>query len=257
MIVQYRRDRLRRAHRVAFFLSSAVMPGAILIGARGALGSSIHRRLVHAGWAVIGVDINTGSSVKSPDFVEIERNQDLQTQFNFINECIGLSGARADLRAVINVSGGFRMDTAASVDMFNAYDSMCSSSFSSSILATRLAATHLSSNGLLILPGAAAAEIPTPWAVSYGASKAAVHHMVRSLAAEGSGLPCTCIGLAPVMLDTEMNRRDMPEADRSSWTSLDEISNFVSDNLENSKNLINGKIYKIITKNFQTEFVPT
>jgi len=47
----------------------------------------------------------------------------------------------------------------------------------------------LSSNGLLSLTGALAAEQGTPGMIGYGIAKAAVHQLVKSLASNGSGLP--------------------------------------------------------------------
>lgn len=57
-------------------------------------------------------------------------------------------------------------------------------------------------------------------------AKAAVHHLVKSLAAPKSGLPDSAVTLAilPVTLDTPMNRKFMPKADFSSWTPLSYVA---------------------------------
>lgn len=92
----------------------------------------------------------------------------------------------------------------------------------SSVISAQLATQHLSSSGLLVLPGAAAAaEGPTSGMIGYGAAKAAVHHILRSVAEEDSGLPKGACALCvlPTCL-TEMNRKFMPDADHSSWTRL-------------------------------------
>ena len=49
----------------------------------------------------------------------------------------------------------------------------------------------------------------------YSAAKAAVHHMARSCADGKGGLPegASTLCLAPVILDTPMNRKFMPKAD--------------------------------------------
>jgi len=53
----------------------------------------------------------------------------------------------------------------------------------------------------------------------YGMAKAAVHQLVSSLGAKGSGLPDgTFAGaILPVTLDTPMNRKFMPDSDFSTW----------------------------------------
>merc|ERR1719362_1361251 len=104
---------------------------------------------------------------------------------------------------------------------------MVESSVYSSVVAARAASSALKPGGLLVLPGAAAALGPTAWSLPYGAAKAAVHHLVRSLAdAESAGLPAGArtVGLAPVTLDTAQNRAAMPDADRSGWATLDEVA---------------------------------
>merc|ERR1740138_1759954 len=103
---------------------------------------------------------------------------------------------------------------------------MVESSIYSSVAAAHAASLALKPSGLLVLPGAAAVG-PTAWSLPYGTAKAAVHHLVRSLAdAEGAGMPegVKTIGLAPQTLDTPQNREAMPDADRGTWATLDEVA---------------------------------
>lgn len=62
--------------------------------------------------------------------------------------------------------------------------------------------------------------------IGYGLAKAAVHQLTKSLSEKGSGLPegSTAVAILPVTLDTPMNRKWMPKADFSTWTSLDFIA---------------------------------
>lgn len=134
---------------------------------------------------------------------------------------------------------------------------MYSSSFESSVLASHLAAKFLDPHGLLVLPGAAGATGPTPWAVTYGAMKAAVHHLVKSLSGKDSGIPSTAkvVGLAPIMLDTPMNRRSMPDADTSTWTPTDLVAAKVFAWANKSEIPESGAVYKMRTKDGQTDFI--
>ncbi|KAG5459329.1 MAG: hypothetical protein BJ554DRAFT_279 [Olpidium bornovanus] len=90
--------------------------------------------------------------------------------------------------------------------------------------------------------------------IGYGMVKAAVFHLVSSLSSEGSGLPkgSKVVAILPiwrrkemlvesvwsrfllvklwsfsVTIDTPMNRKAMPDADRSTWTPLDVIAGYV------------------------------
>merc|ERR1719373_950283 len=119
------------------------------------------------------------------------------------------------------------MGNAASVDLAGA-EAMVGSSLYSSLVSARVAAGFLRPGGLLVLPGAAAAPLALPGLLPYVPVKAAVHSLVRSLAADPveAGLPADTkvVALAPVTLDTPMNREAMPDADHSTWTSLERVS---------------------------------
>ncbi len=80
--------------------------------------------------------------------------------------------------------------------------------------------------GLFVGMGASAATEPTPSMIAYGCAKASVHQFIQSIAQSDSGLPkgSKAIALLPVILDTPMNRKWMPDADKSTWTPLEEIS---------------------------------
>jgi dihydropteridine reductase len=59
----------------------------------------------------------------------------------------------------------------------------------SASITAHLATQFLNQNGVVTLPGAAAAANATPGMIGYGMAKAAVHHLVKSLAEKSSGLP--------------------------------------------------------------------
>lgn len=66
--------------------------------------------------------------------------------------------------------------------------------------------------------------------IGYGLAKAAVHQLTKSLAEEKSGLPkdSLVVSILPITLDTPMNRKWMPQADRSSWTPLEFVAEYVT-----------------------------
>ena len=66
---------------------------------------------------------------------------------------------------------------------------MCKQSVWSASITAHLAAHFLNQNGVITLPGAAAAINPTPSMIGYGMAKAAVHQLTKSLADKSSGLP--------------------------------------------------------------------
>ena len=125
------------------------------------------------------------------------------------------------------------------------------------MLSARLASRFLTSNGLLVLPGAAACVNPTPWALTYGAMKSAVHHLVSSMGSKDSGMPPSSItvGIAPVMLDTPANRRSMPGADMSSWTPSEHVAEQILAWASGQDKPESGRVYRITTADNRTDFI--
>ena len=104
--------------------------------------------------------------------------------------------------------------------------------------------------------GAAAAIEATSGMIGYGAAKAYVHQMTKSLAGDNSGLPkgtgvyATC----PITIDTPMNRKWMANADFGTWTTREFIADlFVKWMKIENRPEINGSLVKMITKDYNTE----
>jgi len=128
----------------------------------------------------------------------------------------------------------------------------------SSTISAALAAKHLKAGGCLVLPGAQPALNGTAGMMGYGMAKAAVHQLTKSLGSAKSGLPedSTTLALLPITLDTPMNRKWMPKADTSTWTSLE----FISDLLfqwasKSSQRPASGSLVQLVTKGGQTELI--
>ena len=119
--------------------------------------------------------------------------------------------------AVINVAGGWCGGNAKDDKFVANVDLALRQSVWTSSIAASVAAAHLSEGGLFILPGAAPVigNSATSGMIAYGAAKAAVHHMAKSCAEGNGGMAegVSTLCLAPVILDTPMNRKFMPKAD--------------------------------------------
>jgi dihydropteridine reductase len=68
-------------------------------------------------------------------------------------------------------------------------DAMWKQSVWPATISARLAHKFLKEGGTLVLPGAQPAVKGTPGMIGYGMAKAAVHHLVKSLAEAKSGMP--------------------------------------------------------------------
>lgn len=156
------------------------------------------------------------------------------------------------LDAILTVAGGWAGGNASSPQFLTNSDLMWKQSVWSSLIASQLAAKYLNENGLLTLTGAASSLTETPGMLGYGIAKAAVHHLTRSLSdSDAAGLPkgTTVAAILPVMLDTPMNRKWMPEADTSTWTSLSYVAELLDNWVNNIDKPASGKLVKLITAN--------
>ena len=132
---------------------------------------------------------------------------------------------------VINVAGGWVGGTIADENLLASVDKMWSFNVQSAVLSSHLACKHLKEGGLLVLTGAAAGLSPTPGMIGYGITKAATHHLIKSLAANESGMPAgsTVAGILPITLDTIPNREAMPKANFETWTPLNFVGSLLVD----------------------------
>ena len=87
-------------------------------------------------------------------------------------------------------------------------------------------------------------------------AKAAVHQLVKSLAAPGSAMPkdSKVAGILPIILDTPMNRKYITGADYTSWTPMDHLSQEIL-SWANGKEFESGSLFKVVT-NQETKFLP-
>ncbi|CEP18963.1 hypothetical protein [Parasitella parasitica] len=174
---------------------------------------------------VISVDFNENKEANHN--ILATSSGSLAEQGESINASLASVLKSEKLRGIFCVAGGWAGGNAANQDFLKSSELMLNQSVHSSLIAAHIASKHLEANGLLTLTGALAALDATPGMIGYGIAKAAVHHLVKDLAASGSGLPegCKVTAVLPVTIDTPMNRKYMPGSDFSTWTSPDDIAN--------------------------------
>ncbi len=158
------------------------------------------------------------------------------------------------LNCIVNAAGGFMMDDIASPDFYDQLETMWSWNALSAFQCGSIASRYLlsSSSSLLVLTGAAAAFGPTPIMLSYGTSKAVVHHLVKTLScSESMPKDAKTIGIVPVTIDTPPNREAMPSMDFSDWTKPETFAQQIHE-WANGNTLVNGGLYQFDTKQGET-----
>eukprot|EP01134_Creolimax_fragrantissima_P002833 CFRG2833T1 len=220
----------------------------LVYGGKGALGSVLVSYLKKKSMRVISVDLVAND--ECDDNVTVDTSLDLQPQGYAVEEGVRAVLKDAKLSAIFCVAGGWAGGNADADDMLKNAELMIKQSLYTSLISARLAAKFLAPEGLLVLTGAQAALEGTSFMMGYGATKAAVHQLTASLATGSTGLPenTTALAIAPVTLDTPMNRKFMSSADFSTWTSLEFVSELLCGWLTCDKpRPASGSIVQLIT----------
>jgi len=228
------------------------MKKILIYGGTGGLGSVLVAFFKGKGFEV--------TSIARHKNLEADKNivvhsQTLAGQGEFISQSIP---STEKYEAIINVAGGWCGGNAASTDFLQNVSLSIQQSLWTSSISAHLATKHLKTDGLLVVTGAAPViEGATPGMIAYGAAKASVHHLLKSLSAKGGGLAeqVTALCIAPITLDTPSNRKFMPDADFSTWTPLNWMAETLFDWTESKLNRPpTGSLLTIVTKDYSTAF---
>lgn len=227
----------------------------VVYGGKGALGATVVSHFKSNNWWVASIDMHK-NDVADVNIL-VEKDETLEQQQTKVTSQVSSALGGSKLDAVICVAGGWAGGNAQK-DLIKNSDMMWRQSVWSSLISAEVAANYLCDGGLLSLTGAKAALDSTPGMIGYGMAKGAVHHLVKSLGGEDSGMPKDSITLAilPITLDTPMNRKWMPKADFSTWTPLEYLANLFMDWTMEKNRPANGSLVQLITTNSETKIVP-
>lgn len=193
----------------------------IITGANGNLGVAAVRKFLDEGYKVIAVDHNgshLGFAASHNNFELRDVNlQDESAVETFIDEAISLYG-RID--GALLLVGGFAMGDAAATDGA-ALKKMYALNFETAWFVARPLFQHMLQNnfGRLVFMGARTAMKPEmgKGAMAYALTKSMLVNLADLLNASAHGKNVLASVLAPGTIDTELNHKNMPDADSSGW----------------------------------------
>jgi len=194
----------------------------VVTGGHGALGRAVLEAAIADGLNVALIDHATGRS--APDGVLELSGVDL-TDAAAAEKAMGAVAERfGGVDALLNVAGGFVWQT--TDDAEPAWERMFALNLKTALNASRAALPWLkrSGEGRIVNVGANAALKSAAGMGAYAASKAGVHRLTESLAEELKDTSVTVNAVLPSILDTEQNRRDMPDADPSKWVQPSDLA---------------------------------
>jgi NAD(P)-dependent dehydrogenase (short-subunit alcohol dehydrogenase family) len=120
--------------------------------------------------------------------------------------------------ALLNIAGGFAWETVEGGND-DAWERMYALNLKTALNACRAALPYLIENGAgrIVNVGAQSAIQAASGFGPYAASKSAVHRLTESLAQELKLKGVTVNAVLPSIIDTPLNRRDMPKAEFDRW----------------------------------------
>ncbi|KAI4499338.1 hypothetical protein M0802_005598 [Mischocyttarus mexicanus] len=234
---------------------TTVLGRVIVYGGKGALGSVCVSQFKSKNWWVGSIDMKPNEDADANIVLKATKNWEEQ-ETDILKELKTILNENK-VDGIICVAGGWAGGNASSSDFIKNNDLMWKQSVWSSAIAAEIACHYLKNEGFLALTGAKAALEGTPGMIGYGMAKAAVHQLTKSLASKDSGLPEGSIvsAILPVTLDTPMNRKWMPKADKSTWTPLEFVSDLFWKWSQNKDRPVSGSLLQLITNDNKTTLV--
>jgi len=161
-----------------------------------------------------------------------------------------LAPLASQVDALIHCAGAFKFVPFAEVEEAD-YDQLMNSNLKSAVLIAReiIPAMKEKNYGRMIFIGSAATlRGPGSGMGLYAASKAGINMLVQSVADEVKKFDITVNALLPSVLDTAANRRDMPNADFTSWVKLEDLSQIAFDLTQASYGGVSGALIPVTGK---------
>ena len=199
----------------------------VITGGTGALGSSVVARLVGAGAAchVTWVEQRELTHFRHKDAVQLH-------QVNCADERAVTSFYESldSVWASIHIVGGFAM---APVEKTSADDfrKMLELNATTCFLCCREAVKRMRADpggGRIVNVAARPAVVPTGGMIAYSTSKAAVASITQCLAEEVKQDRILVNAIVPSIMDTEANRRAMPDEDYSRWPKVEQVAETIA-----------------------------
>jgi NAD(P)-dependent dehydrogenase (short-subunit alcohol dehydrogenase family) len=210
------------------------MDGKVIVvtGASGALGKVVVNVAIARGARVAAIDHaaqpQAAMTASRLEIGSVDLSDPAQAKATI--DAIAVHFGAVD--ALVNIAGGFAFETVAESASQPApnqnWEKMHRLNVLTALNASRAAIPHLvkSSSGRIINIGAIGALQAGAGMGPYAASKAGVHRLTETLAAELKG-KVTVNAVLPSTIDTAANRTSMPDADFNKWVTAEELANVI------------------------------
>ncbi len=226
------------------------MPKTILItGANGGLGTAVVKKFLDAGHTVISV----AHTDHQPDFTRGNPHFEHHA-VNLVDEeetgafIATMISKHRQIHGALLLAGGFAMGNIESTDG-QALQKMYSLNFETAYFTARPLFTHMMQQGYgrIVFVGSKPAleKAAGKGVVAYALSKALLFELSALLNETAKGKNVVSSVIAPSIIDTPTNRRDMPDADTSKWVKAEQIADLLEFICSEKGEPLREAVYKI------------
>lgn len=223
-----------------------MLRNVVITGGTGFLGDATVNKFIEQGDQVIVLDIRESQSDNENLVyykVDLLDDKELSEVANKIEEEFGPTDI------LVNIAGGFDMSNIRETS-FEQLDKMFSLNLKSAFNTSKVFLNQLekSQNGRIINIGARAGLNAIGGMIPYSISKASVISFTQGLSDELKHTDITVNAIVPSTIDTEANRKSMPDADFSNWVSAESLANVISFIASEEASAIRGAIIPVYNK---------
>lgn len=220
------------------------MQGKVIVvtGAFGALGQVVAEAASARGAQVVLVDAAPGARepITWPHALQLA-GVDLTDADATMRAAAAVMEKCGRVDGLVNIAGGFRWEKIAEGDV-DTWDRLYTMNVKTCLNACRALLPHMAAagGGRIVNVGAAGAAKAAAGMGAYAASKSGVLRLTEALAEEQKDAGITVNAVLPSIIDTAVNRADMPTADFSRWVTPAALADVILFLLSDASRAITG-----------------
>jgi NAD(P)-dependent dehydrogenase (short-subunit alcohol dehydrogenase family) len=219
----------------------------LVTGAKGSLGNFVTKAFLEAGAQVIGVSPTIrASDFPSEGFTAIAGEIKNRENAGALVDAVLTKFSRLD--GLVHLVGGFAGGQSVAETDDATFDKMIDMNLRTAFLMMRAVLPHMRAqgSGRILAIGSKAAVEPAPMAGVYGATKAALVSLVRTVARENVDKKIAANILLPGTMDTPANRAWDASTDFSKWVQPSQVAQLLVHLMSDASSQISGAVIPVL-----------